>query len=337
MASPSEDAANSTSSLRSRLVSLRQVWRVFFIGILMGSADAVPGVSGGTVALIVGVYDRLIAAVTAITPRRLIKLVRAIVPFAGGSSATRAVEILDEIDAWFVLVLLTGIGTAVVIVGQGISYAEARAPITLFGLFFGLIAASAVILLREIVVDSLRCWLAAIAGFSIAFVLSGGVQLLDGDGLAIVFVAGSIAVSAMILPGISGSLLLIILGQYIPMYSALNEFLDGIGRAASGAGIEAIVGPGAVVVTFLLGGLVGLFTIARLIRRMLETYRKTTLAFLVGLIVGALRAPITELSSREGFTWTAAAVSQFVVVAAIGAIFVLALDRYAVNIDLNTL
>jgi putative membrane protein len=109
----------------------------------MGSADAVPGVSGGTVALIVGVYDRLIAAVTAITPRRLIKLVRAIVPFAGGSSATRAVEILDEIDAWFVLVLLTGIGTAVVIVGQGISYAEARAPITLFGLFFGLIAASA--------------------------------------------------------------------------------------------------------------------------------------------------------------------------------------------------
>jgi putative membrane protein len=193
------------------------------------------------------------------------------------------------------------------------------------------------ILLREIVVDSLRCWLAAIAGFSIAFVLSGGVQLLDGDGLAIVFVAGSIAVSAMILPGISGSLLLIILGQYIPMYSALNEFLDGIGRAASGAGIEAIVGPGAVVVTFLLGGLVGLFTIARLIRRMLETYRKTTLAFLVGLIVGALRAPITELSSREGFTWTAAAVSQFVVVAAIGAIFVLALDRYAVNIDLNTL
>nr|WP_241430064.1 DUF368 domain-containing protein [Halococcus saccharolyticus] len=311
--------------------------RIFVVGILMGSADAVPGISGGTVALIGGIYGRLINAITAITPARSLDLLKAILPIGFGISRHRAKLILREFDVIFVATLLTGIATAVVIVGRVVEYAAARAPVLLFGLFFGLIAASAVILWRELTIDTIGQGLAAVTGFSLAFVLSGGVKLFEGGGLTVVFVAGAIAVSAMILPGISGSLLLIILGQYIPMYDSLNSFLDGLGGVATGGAIEAVITPGRDVFTFLVGGLLGLFTVARLIRRLLRRNREATLAFLVALVFGALRAPIAELSGNEEFNWTVATLGEFGVLALVGAVLVLILDWYAIDIDFGSL
>ncbi|WP_202593637.1 DUF368 domain-containing protein [Halococcus sediminicola] len=303
----------------------------------MGSADAVPGISGGTVALIAGIYGRLIEAITAITPSRSFDLCKAVLPIGSGSSRHHAKLILREFDAMFVATLLTGIATAVVIVGRVVEYAAARVPVLLFGLFFGLIAASAVILWRELTIDTTGQWLVAIVGFSLAFVLSGSVQLLEEGGLVVVFVAGAIAVSAMILPGISGSLLLIILGQYIPMYDSLNSFLDGIGGVVTGGAFETVIAPGREVFTFLVGGLVGLFTVARLIRGLLKRNREATLAFLVVLVFGALRAPIAELSGTEGVDWTLVTIGEFGVLAFIGTVLVLVLDWYAIDIDFGSL
>lgn len=227
MTTPSEDTVNISPSLRESVPSIRQLSRTYTIGILMGSADVVPGISGGTVALIAGIYERLIAAITSITPDRLVELLRAVLPVDDSISPERAGEILEEIDAWFILTLVTGVGTGIVIVGQAVEFASTHTPVALFGFFFGLIAASAAILLREITMNTVRRKLAAISGFLTAFLLSGEVRFLEGEGLVIVFVAGAIAVSAMILPGISGSLLLVILGQYTRMYAALNDFLGG--------------------------------------------------------------------------------------------------------------
>nr|WP_248299500.1 DUF368 domain-containing protein [Halorhabdus amylolytica] len=303
----------------------------------MGSADAVPGISGGTVALISGIYGRLITAVTAITPPRFFDLLRAVLPLGTGISRQRASELLKEFDAGFVATLLTGIATAVVIVGIIIEYVVARAPVLLFGFFFGLIAASAVILWRELTMRTIGHWLAAFVGFSLAFGLSGGVQLLEGGSLVVVFIAGAFAVSAMILPGISGSLLLIILGQYLSMYESLNSFLDGISGLVTGGEFEAIIAPGREVFTFLFGGLIGLFTVARLIRRLLNKNREATLAFLVALVFGALRAPISEISNIKDVTWTMATVVEFGGLAFVGTMLVLILNWYALDIDFGSL
>lgn len=337
MPTPNGDTSSGLRIATESLSTFRASAKVFVVGILMGSADAVPGISGGTVALIAGIYGRLIAAITAITPSRVLDLLRAILPVGSGSSRHRAGAILEEFDAVFVATLLTGVVTAVLIVGRIVEYAAASAPVLLFGLFFGLIAASAVILWRALTVDSIGQWLAVVLGFSLAFALSGGVKVLDSGGLAVVFVAGAIAVSAMILPGISGSLLLIILGQYLPMYDSLNGFVDGIGGMVTGGGFEAVVGPGREVFTFLLGGLVGLFTVARLISHLLDRNRDATLAFLVALVFGALRAPVAELSNIEGIVWTVTTVSEFGAVALVGGVLVLVLDWYAIDIDFGSL
>jgi putative membrane protein len=140
-------------------------------------------------------------------------------------------------------------------------------------------------------------------------------------------------VSAMILPGISGSLLLIILGQYTRMSTALSEFVDALIALATGGTVEDVTTTAVPVVTFILGGLVGLFTIARVVRRALDYNRRATLAFLVALVVGALRAPVVEVRGEVGFSTDV--LIAFVAAGAVGAAVLLILDWYAVDLDLD--
>jgi putative membrane protein len=326
-------SSEATESIFGSVPPLRAWLKTFVIGLCMGSADAVPGVSGGTIALIAGIYERLIAAITAITPERAVRFLGALSPTGGGVSAREAVGVLEEVDVWFLLALVGGIGTAIVIVARIVHVASQETPVLLYGVLFGLIGASAVILLRELRIETLVHALAAVVGFVVAFVLSGPASPLGTEGLAVVFLAGAVAVSAMILPGISGSLLLVILGQYERMSGALSDFVDALIGLVTGGPAPSLVDAGTLVVTFMLGGLVGLFTVSRLIRRALDANRGATLAFLVALVVGALRAPITELSTRDGVTWTAETIGVFAAVAAVGAVLVLVVDWYAVDLD----
>ncbi|WP_018256621.1 DUF368 domain-containing protein [Halomicrobium katesii] len=326
-------SSEATDSVFSSVPSLRRWLKTFAIGLCMGSADATPGISGGTVALIMGIYERLIAAITAITPERARRFLRALTPVEGGVSLRRAVAVLEEVDVWFLLALVGGVGTAVVIVARIVHVASEETPVLLYGALFGLIGASAVVLLRALSIETATHAVAAASGFVLAFVLSGPASPLGTDGLLVVFLGGAVSVSAMILPGISGSLLLVVLGQYERLSGALTTFVDGLLAVLTGRPAAGLVDAGTVVVTFILGGLVGLFSISRVIRRALDRNRGATLAFLVALVVGALRAPITELSTREAVTWTAETIGVFAAIAAVGAVVVLVLDWYAVDLD----
>ncbi|WP_336329694.1 DUF368 domain-containing protein [Haloarcula sp. CGMCC 1.2071] len=314
---------------------LRAWIRTFLIGLCMGSADGVPGVSGGTIALIAGVYERLIAAITAVTPGRIVRFVRALTPLDGGVDVRGAFSELLELDIWFLLALVAGVGTAVVIVTHIVTVASQETPALLFGFFFGLIAASALVLLRGLSIETPLQAAAGVVGFLVAFLVSGISAGGDGTGgsLLLVFVAGMIGVSAMILPGISGSLLLVILGQYTRMTRALSEFIDALIALATGGSVDDVTATAVPVVTFIVGGLVGLFTIARVVRRALDYNRRATLAFLVALVVGALRAPVVEVRGEVGFSTDV--LIAFVAAAAVGAAFLLVLDWYAVDLDLD--
>jgi len=313
------------------MTGLREWASLYLKGVAMGSADAVPGVSGGTIALIVGIYERLIAAVTAVDPARIRRLLAGARP----ANIPDARAAFHEIDGAFLFVLLAGIGTAVVAVLSGVDYLLETRPVATYGFFFGLIAASAAVLFGGVSLDTSRRKAAAIAGFSLAFLASGYASTALSSSLLVVFVAGAVAVSAMILPGVSGSLLLVVLGQYEYMSGTVSRFVDGLAAVALGNGTDALAETLPPVATFLLGGVVGVFTIAHAVKYALARARAATLAFLVSLIVGALRAPIVEVSIRlaeSGETWSAAA-PRFALAAVGGAALVLMLDRYSAGIE----
>jgi len=313
------------------MVDLRAWVTLYLKGVAMGSADAVPGVSGGTIALIVGIYERLIAAVTAIDPARIRRVLAGVRP----ANLPDARAAFHEVDGAFLLVLGAGIGTAVVVVLSGVNYLLTTRPVATYGFFFGLIAASAAVLLGDVALDTPRRKAAAVAGFLLAFLASGVASAGLGSSLPVVFVAGALAVSAMVLPGISGSLLLVVLGQYEYMSGTVSEAVDGAVAFLTGNGGDALVETLPTVATFLVGGVVGVVTIAHTVQYALARARSATLAFLVSLVVGALRAPLLEVAvrlSESGESWRAAA-PRFALAALVGAAFVFVLDRYSAAIE----
>ncbi|MFC7098332.1 DUF368 domain-containing protein [Halobaculum marinum] len=295
----------------------------------MGAADAVPGVSGGTIALITGIYDRLIAAFTSASPA-LVRRVLADLVRDRGDLRT----VFREVDGAFLLALGAGIATAILTVTRALDTALETMPVLTYGFFFGLIAASAVVLRDEVSLDTLGRAAAGVTGVVVAFVASGSASAALGESLAATFLAGAVAVSAMILPGISGSLLLVILGQYERMTGALSAFVDALLALVTGGSVATVVDTAGPVVAFLAGGVVGLLTVAHAIRAALEARRAATLAFLVGLIVGALRAPVARVTEEVG-AWTGGVLAEFAVAAVVGALLVAGVERAAGGIDLD--
>ncbi|GAB3411938.1 DUF368 domain-containing protein [Haloparvum alkalitolerans] len=314
------------------MVALRDWLAVYLKGVAMGCADAVPGVSGGTIALIVGVYERLIAAITTVSPERIRRVLAGVRP----RNLPDARAAFLEVDGAFLAVLGAGIATAIVTVLRLVDHLLETLPVPTFGFFFGLIAASAVVLYGEVDLSTRDRKAAAAGGFLLAFLTSGYASSALGAGsYPVLFVAGAVAVSAMILPGISGSLLLIILGQYEYMSGALSAFVDALVGLAVGGEPARVTETAPPVLVFVAGALVGLFTVAHAVRRALERDRAATLAFLVSLIVGALRAPVAEVGrvlAETGGTWRAAA-PEFALAAVGGALAVGLLDRYSGTIE----
>ncbi|WP_435117079.1 DUF368 domain-containing protein [Halolamina sp. C58] len=297
---------------------------VYLRGVAMGAADAVPGVSGGTIALLTGIYPRLIAAITAVEPDRLLAVLAAPLP----DRRADAVAAFREIDGIFLAALGLGIATAIVTVSRVLEHAMAAYPAATFGGFFGLIGASAWLLRREMAFDTRGRQAAAVAGFAVAFLLSGQAEGALGHGLPVTFLAGSVAVTAMILPGVSGSLLLLLLGQYEYMIDHLSAFVDAVFAILTGE--SATIPPGtATILTFLAGGVVGLFTVAHGVRWALKRRKAATMTFLVALVVGALRAPVVQTATRLDAGWTTTAIGLFSGAAVVGGAVVVGLERAA--------
>ena len=235
---------------------------IFARGLAMGAADIVPGVSGGTIALITGIYDRLIAAIVAADTSALQMLIRG-----------RWAALWHRLDGAFLSTLLAGILTAIFSMASLIDWLLEAHPQPLWAFFSGLILISGMFLLRdEVVLNGLgRVLVFAVGvGLAVGIALMPPVSMLSG--LVGFFLAGSIAICAMILPGISGSFMLLLMGMYAPVLAAVRGF-----QATE-------------LVVFALGCAVGLLSFARLLDRLLRAYRSMAMAFLCGVLLGSLVA-----------------------------------------------
>jgi putative membrane protein len=308
--------------------SVRGLLVVYCKGLAMGAADTVPGVSGGTIALIVGVYERLIAALTALDPAVLSHL-----PGLHRRETQRAlVADLRAMDVPFLMALGGGMATAVILLARVVEFALASMPGQTFAFFFGLIGASAIVLAEPAWFDDGRQILAALVGFAIAFTIAGVSGGLSGStALPLVFVAGALAISGMLLPGISGAFILLLLGQYETMTTTLNRFVDGLVAAVSEGTTAQLVDDALLIGVFLSGAAVGVFTVAYAVQWALANYRRATLAFLVSLMVGSLRLPVIEVLAATDATPTDLA--SVAVAAVVGAGLVLALDWSTADLE----
>tara|TARA_B100001059_G_scaffold229939_1_gene263345 strand:- start:476 stop:1399 length:924 start_codon:yes stop_codon:yes gene_type:complete len=232
---------------------------IFLRGVAMGAADVVPGVSGGTIAFISGIYDRLLAAIAACTPDKLIWLLRG-----------RIAETWRAVDGAFLATLLAGILCSIASLARLITYLLEHHGVLLWSFFFGLILVSVYLVGREISRWNAWTLLAAVAGALFAYVITVASPLALSVTPLNVFLGGCIAICAMILPGISGSFILLLLGLY-----------SGVLHAVKTADL-GLLG------LFALGCVVGLLSFSRLLSWLLSHARNVTLAFLTGLLVGSL-------------------------------------------------
>ncbi|GGL59457.1 DUF368 domain-containing protein [Halocalculus aciditolerans] len=297
---------------------------VYLKGACMGAADAVPGVSGGTIALITGIYERLVNAVASLDPRDVLALVPLL---AAARHAEPRAELRAELlrmDVPFLTVLAVGVLSAVVTVANVVTAATAVAPGPTYAFFFGLVAASVVVLRADFTLSSPRLLGIAVAGFALAFLVSG--QASGGTGttnLLVVFLTGALAICAMVLPGISGSLILLTIGQYLVMTTAVHSLT----RALFRGNLAAATDPFLVLAVFSTGALIGLLTFARVVSYAFDHYRTATLTFLIALMAGSLRAPGEQVLA-ETPAWTPTAVAALLAAAAVGGGLVAALDHY---------
>jgi putative membrane protein len=277
-------------------------------GIAMGAADVVPGVSGGTIAYLTGIYQRLLDAIHAAGGSMWVALRR-----DGIAAAWKAV------DGWFVLALLGGIATSVVSLSKLVLWGLESHPLIVWSFFLGLILAS----LRMLARDLKGSWMALIVGTALGFLLSsmpaGRAELTP----IFTFFAGFLAICAMILPGISGSFILVLLGAYEPVLESIHE---------RDLATIAVFGTGAVL---------GLLTFGRLLRWLFQRFERVTVALMTGFIAGSLTKVWPFRGTREGWelpispsAWqreTGLDIPWFGILAAValGAALVLGLDAWA--------
>ncbi|MEH6493158.1 DUF368 domain-containing protein [Halopseudomonas sp.] len=250
---------------------MREYILIFLRGIAMGAADVVPGVSGGTIAFISGIYDRLLAAISACTPDKLVWLARG-----------RFRETWQAIDGGFLLALLAGILCSIASLARVISYLLAEHGLLVWSFFFGLILVSVYLVGREIHRWNLATVTAGVAGCAFAYLITVASPLALSVTPLTLFLGGSIAICAMILPGISGSFILLLLGLYSGVLQAVKSF-DLV-----------------LLGCFLLGCVIGILSFSRLLSWLLGHMRNITLAFLTGLLIGSLNK---VWPWKETLTW----------------------------------
>lgn len=228
------------------------------IGAAMGAADVVPGVSGGTMAFILGIYDELLATVKSFN----LEFVRLLLRFNLKAA-------LEHINWKFLLALGLGLGGTLVSLAHVITYLLDHHPVPLFAFFFGLVLASIVAVATHVKWNAAMitaCALGAMAAYKIVRLVP---MNMPNDPLTL-FWCAAIAIMAMILPGISGSFLLFILGQYRFVMEAVKK-LDVV-----------------TLIPFALGAAIGIMAFSRVLTWLLHHYRRITITLLVGFMIGSL-------------------------------------------------
>lgn len=247
----------------------RDDWKQTGRGLLMGGADIIPGVSGGTVALILGIYQRLVTAIS----RFDIELLRLL-------KARQWAKASAHVDLRFLVFLAVGIVVGIASLASLMHYLLDQHPEPTNAAFFGLIAASAILVARLIPQWSWREPVLLAAGVALAYWIVGlDVTSHPPDSNAYLFLCGAIAICAMILPGISGAFILLILGKYAHVTGLLGQVL----RFQGGLDVFLSIG------VFVLGCVCGLIGFSKLLKWLLERYEPPMLALLCGFMAGSLR------------------------------------------------
>ncbi|EMR02832.1 DUF368 domain-containing protein [Cesiribacter andamanensis] len=232
---------------------------LYLKGMAMGGADTVPGVSGGTVAFITGIYEELLDSIKSFDLQAL-QLARGF----------QLKALWQHVNGNFLLVLLAGVFTSLLTLSRLITWLLAEYPIQVWSFFFGLIIISAVLVTKEI-----RQWNAAvvvsgIVGIVIAYLVTVISPAETPEALWFVFIAGALAICAMILPGISGAFILLLLVKYEFILTALKEFNLP------------------VILVFGLGCVVGILSFSRVVSWLLDRYYNVAIALLAGFMIGSL-------------------------------------------------
>jgi|TARA_B110001454_G_scaffold151256_1_gene140569 putative membrane protein len=237
---------------------VKHLW-LYLKGIAMGSADVVPGVSGGTIAFITGIYTELLDSIKAVNLQALIILFK-----QGPKAAWKA------INGTFLVTLLAGILTAILTLAKVIHYLLDQHAVLLWSFFFGLILASSLHMAKQIKHWQPTTFMALFVGALIAAIISIASPTSIEASYLNIFIAGSIAICAMILPGISGSFILLLMGLYAPVLAAVKGFqLD-------------------IMLIFALGAVLGLMLFSRLLSWLLHHYQDLMFSLLTGFMLGAL-------------------------------------------------
>jgi len=229
-------------------------------GVAMGAADVVPGVSGGTIAFISGIYEELLESISSVNLSALKTL-----------KNNGVLRFWETINGNFLFALLLGVGISVASLAKLIAFLLDEHPILLWSFFFGLVLASVLYVAKQITKWSLVTIILLLIGAFLAFYITTLTPVTSSEISPLyLFLCGALAICAMILPGISGSFILVLLGAYRPVLDAVHERdLKSI----------AIIGAGAIV---------GLLTFSRVLKWLFFHYKNATLAVLTGFIVGSL-------------------------------------------------
>lgn len=257
-------------------------------GIAMGAADAVPGVSGGTIAFISGIYEELITTISGVN-LSLWTTIR-----KQGFSA-----FWKQLNGNFLLALLLGIVLSFVTFMRLAKYLIEQHPVLIWSFFFGLIVASIVFVGKQITYWNLGTIIALLFGIFAAYYITTLPSMANNDSAIFLFFAGALAICAMILPGISGSFILVILGAYKPLSDALHDF--DFKRVA----------------IFALGAVIGLISFSHVLKWLFNHYKNTTLAVLTGFIFGSLnkiwpwKETLTVLEKSTGETVSISSITDY--------------------------
>lgn len=251
-------------------------------GMAMGASDIVPGVSGGTMAFILGIYEELINSIRAVGQPEFIRAVLRL----------RIKEIFRILNWEFLAAIAVGIFISILTLSSGLEWLLVNQPVYLWAFFFGLVIASIFTISRRVSKWTPALGTAVALGAIGAYLLVGAVPVQTPNDWWFLFLSGALAICAMILPGISGAFILVLLGKYQFVLSAVNtRDIFSLLMVALGAGI-------------------GIVTFAQIISFFFKRYHDTTVAVLIGLMVGSLRK---IWPWKEDASWLTDAAGQFII------------------------
>ncbi|WP_221627039.1 DUF368 domain-containing protein [Pontibacter sp. Tf4] len=253
--------------------SLKEYLLLFSKGVAMGAADVVPGVSGGTIAFISGIYEELLDSIRSVNGEAVKLLLR--FNLAG---------FWKHINGNFLVGLLAGIGFSIVLLSRVVLYLLANEPEMLWAFFFGLIVASTVVVAKKITKWTPAVVLAFILGAAIAYWVTIATPTQTPDAYWFIFISGAIAICAMILPGISGSFILVLLAKYEYILGAVRDLKV------------------ATILTFGAGCLVGILSFSHVLNWMLKHYHNLTVSLLTGFMLGSLNKVWPWKQTLETYT-----------------------------------